>query len=247
MIKIERCAVITWVVRNMIALLQFLQETPFIDVIEWILMELPHKQEGLTKAEQGVYDDFVSAILSMSGKQIPLQCTVWAMIGLTGHGTTYVAKQIASEHGAVYVSSNDVRVALARVGCSYRSVGEIVRRLVQYVLNLGHSVVIDSNHVDPRKRAWLRRYLRGSDIELRFVCVHAREDQALLWISGGPHTDTIYDPLVCNSSSSPSALTLSGSELQLAERNRHRSWFHSPNGKVRKFAFRHSKIWNDVG
>jgi len=164
---------------------------------------------------------------------------VIALVGLTGDGKSFVAKNLCEEHKAIIISSDQIRVALRKAGCTYDNVNVIVRRLLTHVLAQGGSAVLDSDHVAPWKRRSLNRLLKKGGLKAQYVRVLADPQDAMRWIRNGDYADTIYEPVLLSSNIQPG-----GWRLKETERARHYSWHRKEDGTPRKFYFPHTEVWN---
>jgi predicted kinase len=217
--------------------IQYLQETWFVFVLELLLGYRANDKGKLSAAETRVWQTLLRDKFS----------TVWpaeeqviiALIGLTGEGKSFIADRLAKQHKAVLLSSDRVRVALRKAGCSYKNVNVIVRRLLIHVLAQGGSVVLDSDHVTPNKRGSLNRLLKNRSLKAQYVRVLADRQDALRWIENGTYTDTIYDPDLVETSTCQT-----GWILKASERTRHYLWHRREDGTPRKFRFPHTEVWN---
>lgn len=92
-----------------------------------------------------------------------------AMVGLVGSGKSSVAQALARHIGAAIIAGDDIRVELRKLGQPYRNVGKIGENAVLKVIKQGSNVVLDSDFIDPKKQAGIRKKAREIGAHLVFI------------------------------------------------------------------------------
>jgi len=103
---------------------------------------------------------------------------VVAMIGLIGSGKSSVAREIAKHSGAIVIEGDYIRVALRKRGQSYESAREIAEHIAYDAVRRGSNVVLDSDFVDPKKRASLEKKAGQMEARVHYVRTHCDFDIA---------------------------------------------------------------------
>lgn len=157
---------------------------------------------------------------------------VFALIGEPGSGKSMIAKQMECRKGLVIVSADAVRIELRNLDESYVRVQEICNILTLVLISQGYSVVLESSHIDPFKRAKLRVFLARSATNPSFLQVTCDDDVAIKRIVEGEYgPDSLYD------NNSPKLGGLRGSKLFLAERARQMFLYQDRKGRYRHLSF----------
>jgi predicted kinase len=133
-----------------------------------------HKCETLTKKELAAQSDFM-ARLDVQKRKTSKPIIV-AIIGLVGSGKTSVAQELAKHIGATVIEGDDIRIELRKQGERYERARAIAENVALEVVNRGGNVILDSDFIDPKKRASLREKARVAGICVGFVCTYADYD-----------------------------------------------------------------------
>lgn len=136
-----------------------------------------HRFEKLTQKELCAQESFMSKL--QISKRKTNKPVVVAMVGLVGSGKSSVAKEIAKHIGATILSGDEVRVELRKQGGDYAKVRKIVEDVMLEVINQDGNVVLDSDHIDQKKRASIREKIKGTGARLVFVRTYADLDITL--------------------------------------------------------------------
>jgi len=216
--------------------IQSLQETRLVHFLELCSGFLANDSQKLTSTEIQVWQEFKNELSVVWPTE---QQEVIVLVGLTGDGKSFIAQKLTREHKAILISSDRIRVALRKAGCTYNNVNVIVRRLLTHVLANGGSAVLDSDHVAPWKRRSLDTFLKRGDLDAQYVRVLADPQDAMRWIENGDYVDTIYDPNLVERN-----VRQDGRRLKMNERARHYSWHRKEDGTPRLFRFPHTEVWN---
>ena len=132
------------------------------------------KKRDLTPKEHRAQKLFI-AKLGMK-KRTTNRPVIIAMIGLVGSGKSSAARELAKRIGATVIKSDDIRVELRKLGEPYERVRVIAENATLEIVKQGGNVILDSDFIDPTKRASLREKVRGVSAELVFVCTYADFD-----------------------------------------------------------------------
>jgi len=128
-----------------------------------------HRMERLTKKEKKALEAYMRDLRCPPRKtEQPL---VVCMVGLVGSGKTLVAKALASRLGATVVNGDQIRMCLRAEGLKFeraRLLGEIA---MHTALEQGSNVVLDSDHIDPAKRASVQARAEKMGVRLVFIRV----------------------------------------------------------------------------
>lgn len=160
--------------------------------------------------------------------------TVIALVGEPGAGKSMIANQISSRKNFAIVSADEVRIELRFLGEGYGRVPEICNILTLELVSRDYSVVLESSHVDPFKRARLKAFLARLDVKPAFLQVTCDNVVAVNRIVESSYTfDSLYDE-------GCAALgDLRGYKLFLAERARQMFLYQDRRGRYRHLPFLH--------
>lgn len=143
----------------------------FSRLIEFILtLIIPYMAKKiikLTEKEKSVeeiYKKKIPKIARHTKKQV-----IVAMIGLVASGKSTVAKEIASKIGAGVIEADAIRVELRKIGEKYDNAFLITKNIAQQIIKNGGNLVLDSDFIDPKKRALARNFADQSNVRLVFV------------------------------------------------------------------------------
>lgn len=138
------------------------------------IIGIMHKVEKLTTKEQRAQKAFI-ANLNITQRKTKKPVVV-AMIGLVGSGKSAVAKEFVKHITATVIEGDTIRVFLRKEDEKYEGMRKIAENTMEEVIHKGGNVVLDSDHIDAKKRASLREKARKLGIELHFVRTHADWD-----------------------------------------------------------------------
>lgn len=133
-----------------------------------------HKFEKLTQKELNARESFMKKLTVIKRKtKSPV---VVAMVGLVGSGKSSVAKEIAQNIGATILEGDEVRIELRKQGGDYAKTRKIVEDTMIEIIKQGGSVILDSDHIDQKKRASVRKKLQKTGAHLIFIRTYADFD-----------------------------------------------------------------------
>jgi len=164
-------------------------------LIKWLIeLVLPsiigvvvHKLEKLSKPEMQAQEAFISG-LEMFRRRTRKPIAI-ALIGLVGSGKSSVAKTLSGLIGATVISGDQIRIELRKQGARFEKARLIAENAMREVVRRGGNAILDSDFIDPAKRASLRKIARDLDIEVHFVCVYTELDVMLGRIMSKTNTD----------------------------------------------------------
>jgi len=145
----------------------------------------------LTSTEHLVYEKYLRTLPTPKSKT--KKKIVVGMIGLVGSLRNVVAKNIAQGIGACLVVADDLRVCLRGKGLPYTHIQKMIAHATETLLSEGHSVVLDTDFVDKKKRAEVLRQVKKKKGTARFVRVISDVDTALGRIVEKPETNPHKD------------------------------------------------------
>ncbi len=125
----------------------------------------------LSKKEAFVQSKFTENLFNENHQPQTAKPVIVAIIGLVGSGKTTVARALAQLLDAAVVSNDGIRVVLRKEGVGYDQTWAIAENLAINLAQTQRNVVIDSDFVDPRKRASLRERTNKAGVRLVFVRV----------------------------------------------------------------------------
>ncbi len=147
-------------------------------LIEWALPPIigvvVHRREVLTKKELAAQDSFMAKIQVVkrkTNKQV-----IVAMIGLVGSGKSSVARELAKHIGANVIDGDEIRIELRKQNERYERARAIAEDAALAVVRQGGNAVLDSDFIDPKKRASIREKARKAGVRLVFIRTHADLD-----------------------------------------------------------------------
>ncbi len=143
-------------------------------ILPFIIRHMAHKKETLTQKEQGVQEKFLTNLHIKKRKT--KKPVIVAMIGLAGSGKSSVAKELANLIGANIIEGDEIRVLLRKEGERYEGVRKIAENAALEIIKKGGSVVMDSDHVDQKKRASLREKAKRAGAKLLFIRTYSDFD-----------------------------------------------------------------------
>ena len=132
------------------------------------------KKEKLTQKERKAQEKFLNGL-----KIIPRETRkpiIVALIGLVGSGKSSVARGLAGHIGAHIINGDEIRILLRKEGEKYEGARKIAENATLEIIKNGGNVILDSDHIDPKKRASLREKARKAKVQLFFICTYADID-----------------------------------------------------------------------
>ncbi len=143
---------------------------PVLVLQELLLPALLHpmrRRETLTKKEERAERAFLGS-LSFPRRETQ-ETVVVALVGLVASGKSRAARTIAERIGAAVIEGDAIRVALRKEGESFARARLVAERVMERALAKGSNAVLDSDHIDPAKRASARAKARRAGAKLVFV------------------------------------------------------------------------------
>lgn len=135
---------------------------------------MAHKREKLTAKEQRAQNAFLASL--KIAKRRTKKPIIVAMVGLVGSGKSSVAKELAGLIGANIIEGDKIRVLLRKEGEKYEGTRKIAENAAWEIIKQGGNVIMDFDHIDPKKRASLRTKARGVKASIFFICTYADID-----------------------------------------------------------------------
>ncbi len=142
--------------------------------MQYIIRMTVHQIEKLSAEEQTVQTDYMSKL--QIKKRKTRQPIIVAMVGLVGSGKSRVATEIAELIGAIIVNSDEIRTSLRKQKKDYKNVRLIAENMAVEIIRQGGNVMLDSDHIDTRKRASIREKAKQAGAEVLFVRTYADPD-----------------------------------------------------------------------
>lgn len=139
-----------------------------------IIKYMVHKKEKLTQKEKRAQDAFLANL--KIAKRKTAKPVIVAMIGLVGSGKSSVAKELAGLIGANVIGGDEIRVLLRKQGEKYEGTRQIAENVALEIVKQGGNVIMDSDHIDPKKRASLRMKAKSAKVKLVFICTYSEND-----------------------------------------------------------------------
>jgi len=140
-----------------------------------IIGVMVHKREKLTPKELVAQKGFL-AKLGVIQKRKTDESIIIAMIGLAGSGKSSVAQELGKLTGATVIEGDAIRIELRKQGERYERARALAENITIKVVEQGGNVILDSDFIDPKKRASLREKARKAGIRLVFICTYADFD-----------------------------------------------------------------------
>lgn len=130
-----------------------------------------HKTEKLTSKELVAQKSFLKK-LGVIQKRKTDEPVIVAMIGLTGSGKSSVSQEMSKLIGATVIEGDDIRIELRKQGEAYERARALAENVALEVVKQGGNVILDSDFIDPKKRASIREKARKAHIRLVFICTY---------------------------------------------------------------------------
>ncbi|MBU1291877.1 AAA family ATPase [Patescibacteria group bacterium] len=143
-------------------------------ILPGIIGIMVHKREFLTQKELRAQDAFMKT-LEITPRETKNPVVI-AIIGLVGSGKTSVVRELAKLLPATIVEGDDIRVQLRKQSERYEGARKIAENAVLKVIKQGGNVILDSDHIDQKKRASLREKVKQAGAKLIFIRTHANYD-----------------------------------------------------------------------
>ena len=144
-------------------------------VLPSIIGVMVHRKEKLTLKELAAQKSFL-AKLGVIQKRRTDEPIIVAMIGLTGSGKSSVSQELSKLIGATVIEGDDIRIELRKQGEAYERARALAENISIKVVEQGGNVILDSDFIDPKKRASIREKARKAHIRLVFICTYADLD-----------------------------------------------------------------------
>jgi len=125
------------------------------------------KKEKLTTKEQKAQKKFLENIKIYKRKtKNPI---IIAMIGLVGSGKNAVVQALSEIIGGTIIKADQIRVYLRKEGERYEGARKIAENATLEIIKQGSNVILDSDHIDVKKRASLREKAKQAKVKLFFI------------------------------------------------------------------------------
>jgi hypothetical protein len=132
-----------------------------------------HRRERLTNKELAA-QQVVRAKFPIPERKTKKPVIV-ALIGLVGSGKSSVAHELASLIGATVIEGDAIRIELRKQSAPYERARAIAENAVLEIVEKGGNVILDSDFIDPNKRASLREKARKAGAAVHFLCVYTED------------------------------------------------------------------------
>jgi len=136
-------------------------------ILPCIIGIMVHKREKLTTKEQKAQKRF-SESLEISRRKTKKPVIV-AMVGLVGSGKSTVAQAISEMIGGTIIEGDQIRVYLRKENEEYEGTRKIAENVALEIIKEGDNAILDSDHIDPKKRASLREKAKSAKVRLVFI------------------------------------------------------------------------------
>jgi len=143
-------------------------------ILPVIIGIMVHKRESLTLKERRAQDEFIKTLKIVSRKT--KKPVVTAIIGLVGSGKSSVTQELAKLLPATIIEGDSIRVQLRKQSERYEGARKIAENAVLKVIEQGGNVILDSDHIDQKKRASLREKVKQTGAKLVFIRTHTDYD-----------------------------------------------------------------------
>lgn len=143
-------------------------------LLPYIIRVMVHKKEKLTAKEMNAQKRFIG-ILETSKRKTKDPIIV-ALIGLVGSGKSTVANALSKMIGATVIEGDKIRICLRKQNERYEGTRKIAENAAVEMIERGNNVIIDSDHIDPKKRASLREKAKAAGAKLLFIRTHCDYD-----------------------------------------------------------------------
>lgn len=200
-----------------------------------------HFMEKLTVKEQKAKENFIKT-LDVKNRKTKKPIIV-ALVGLVGSGKSSVAKKLAELIGAIVIEGDAIRVKLRELKEKYEKARTIAEDAALKVVKEGGNVILDSDFVDPKKRASIRQKARKAGVKLVFIRIHCDIGVMQGRIFTEKHEDRVEDFFGGASFLWNGDKTIKGAIVKDHEMHRrtphHYRWVNKGGGKwiLRKFSF----------
>lgn len=136
-------------------------------VLPRIIGIVGHKQESLTNKEQLAQECFMNKLQVKKCKT--KKPVIMAIVGLIGSGKSTVAKKLANLLGATVIEGDEIRIELRKQSERYEGARKITENAAIEVIKQGGNVILDSDHIDQKKRASIRQIAKTAGAHLVFI------------------------------------------------------------------------------
>lgn len=146
-------------------------------ILPRIIGLMVHTRETLTAKEKAAMDSFMATLkVAQCKTKNPI---IVALIGIVGSGKSSVARELAQHIGATVIEGDAIRVALRKQNERYEKSRAIAEDIALSIVEQGGNAILDSDFIDPKKRASIREKARKAGVRLEFLCVYADLDVML--------------------------------------------------------------------
>ncbi len=161
------------------------------EVVLPVIIGIMHKVEKLTIKEQRAQKAFLES-LEVTPRKTKKPVVV-AMVGLVGSGKSTVAKELAKHLCATVIEGDVVRVFLRKEDEKYEGMRKIAENAMEEVVRQGGNIILDSDHIDVKKRASLREKTKKLGAQIHFVRTHINWDIMVGYALAADYRDTPED------------------------------------------------------
>jgi predicted kinase len=166
-----------------------------------------------------------------------------ALIGLVGSGKNSVARELAKQIGGTVIEADAIRIELRKQNERYDHTRDIIENLTAEVITQGGNVVIDSDFVDQKKRASIRKKAKKEGARLLFIRTYCDLDVAVGRVLTATYNKKVDDFFGGASSKWHGSGQSKGAAVKVREMWRrtphHYHWVNQEGGRwvLRKFPF----------
>ncbi len=143
-------------------------------LLPFIISIMVHKKEKLTQKERKAQEKFLAS-LNIGIPRKTKKPVIVAMVGLVGSGKSSVARELSRLIRANVINGDEIRVLLRKQGEKYEGARKIAENTALEIIKRGGNVIMDSDHIDARKRASLRAKAKSVGAKLVFICTYSED------------------------------------------------------------------------
>lgn len=126
-----------------------------------------HKFEKLTVRERVAQANYLSRL--DVNKRKTNKPIIVALLGLVGSGKSTVSRELAKHIGANAIEGDDIRIELRKLGERFERTRAIAENIAFKIIQQGGNAILDSDFVDAKKRASIRKKARLAGVRLVFI------------------------------------------------------------------------------
>jgi predicted kinase len=153
---------------------------------ELIKLACQERVEGRDLSEKGIkkiarkYQEKIKIPKNKIKKQFLL-----CFVGLVGSGKSTVAKLLSKKLGLIRIVSDEVRVILKKEGFNFKKVIDISKVVTSNYLDLGCSLALDGDSIQPQVRQYFNNLGRIKKIKIIWIHINTPEKQILSRMKSG--------------------------------------------------------------